>query len=67
MLGDKKEEALAEIAKGPTYRVFTQDFVMRKIIDFQPFKAEELIKQMAQWQLKSTENLIKSILNNNCD
>jgi hypothetical protein len=67
LLGKKREEAEREQAKGPTYKVFTQDFVMKKLIDFLPYKAEECIFQMASWMLKSTENVIRSILNNSMD
>ena len=67
LLGSKKEEALKEQAKGPTFRVFTKDFVMKKIIDFCPFKSEEMIREIASWKLNSTENVMRSILNNSCD
>lgn len=40
---------------------------MKKVIDFCPFKSEDMIRDMASWKLISTENVMRSMLNNSCD
>lgn len=54
----------SDIAK---YKVFTLDFVFKKIIDYGEDQAEGRIRQCAQWKLKTSENFLRSLLKNGMD
>jgi hypothetical protein len=47
--------------------VFTFDFVFRKFIDFGEDQAVSRIRAMANWKLKTTENMLRSLLKNGMD
>ena len=49
------------------YRVFTLDFVFRKLIDYSDDQVVHKIRKIGHWKIKSTENILKSMLSNNMD
>lgn len=46
------------------YRVFTLDYIFRKVIDYGEDQAEARIRVIAKWKLRSSENILQSLLNN---
>lgn len=46
------------------YRVFTFDYVFKKIIDYSDNNAEYRLRKVVNWKIPSTENIIKSLLKN---
>jgi hypothetical protein len=48
-------------------KVFTLDFVIKKLIDYGEDQAEQRVRQLSQWKIKTTENLLKSLLKNGMD
>ena len=47
------------------YRTFTFDFLFKKLIDYSEEQAQARVRQVASWKIKSTENILKSLLINN--
>ena len=48
---------------GPkTYKVFTMEYIIKKLLDYGEDSAKARIHQISQWKLKSTENVLKSFL-----
>ncbi len=56
-----------EISADGKFRVFTIDFVIRKLIDYSDEQVAPKIRQIGMWKIKSTENILKSFLSNNMD
>ena len=54
-------------AQGARFKVFTIDYVIKKIIDYGEERVNELVDEVAAWRLKSTENVLKALLKNNMD
>lgn len=54
-------------AQGARFKVFTLDYIIKKIIDYGEEKVNELVDEVACWKLKSTENVLKAFLKNNMD
>jgi hypothetical protein len=54
-------------AQGARFKVFTVDYIIKKIIDYGEEKVDELVDEVAGWRLKSTENILKALLKNNMD
>jgi hypothetical protein len=46
------------------YRVFTFDYIFRKVIDYGEEQAEARIRVIAKWKIRSSENILQSLLNN---
>lgn len=46
------------------FKVFTFDFVIKKVIDFAEDKAEQRVRKIANWKIQSTENILKALLKN---
>jgi hypothetical protein len=63
---DHDPEAIKN-AQGARFKVFTVDYVIKKIIDYGEEKVNELVDEVAAWNLKTTENVIKALLKNNMD
>ncbi len=49
------------------FKVFTIDYVIKKILDYGEEKGIELVQAVAKWKLKSSENILKALLKNNMD
>ena len=49
------------------YFVFTFDFLIEKILKYCDEFAEQRIRLVAAWKLKSTENFLESLLRNQQD
>jgi hypothetical protein len=47
--------------------VFTLDYVFKKLIDYGEDQAEARVRQVAQWRLKTSENMLRSLLKNGMD
>jgi hypothetical protein len=47
--------------------VFTLDYIIKKLIDYGEEQAEARVRQVAQWKLKTTENVLRSLLKNGID
>ncbi len=56
--------------------MFTIDYIIKKVIDYSEEKGKyrfikfignELVKEIAKWKLRSTENVLKALLKNNMD
>ncbi len=54
-------------AQGARFKVFTIDYIIKKIIDYGEERVNELVDEVAAWKLKSTENILKALLKNNMD
>lgn len=54
-------------AQGARFKVFTLDYVIKKIIDYGEELGKDLVKGVAAWRLRTTENILKSMLKNNMD
>jgi hypothetical protein len=52
---------------GARFKVFTLDYVIKKVLDYGEEKGLQLVEQIASWRLKSTENVLKAFLKNNLD
>ena len=55
----------SELAPSSRFKVFTFDFMLKRIVDFSEEHTIARVKRIAQWKIKSTENIIKSLLKNN--
>jgi hypothetical protein len=49
---------------GSMYKVYTLDYIFKKIIEYSEDNSGKLIKQIAHWKLRSSENILRSLLNN---
>lgn len=49
------------------YKTFTLDYIFKKLVDFGEDQAVNRIKKIANWKLKTTENILKSLLKNGLD
>ncbi len=58
------EEINAETKR---YKVFTFDFLFKRVLDFCEDQATNRIKAIVHWKIKSSENILKSLLLNNQD
>ena len=54
-------------AQGARFKVFTVDYIIKKIIDYGEEKVNELVDEVASWRLKTSENILKALLKNNMD
>jgi hypothetical protein len=61
---DKVSDINSEIDK---VKVFTLDFVIKKLIDYGEDQAESRVRQVAHWKIKTTENVLRSLLKNGMD
>jgi hypothetical protein len=52
---------------GARFKVFTLDYVIKKVLDYGEEKGLQLVEQVACWRLKSSENVLKAFLKNNLD
>ncbi len=52
---------------GRVYKTFTLDLVFKKLIDYGEDQAQARVRQVAGWKIKSTENILRSLLQNNMD
>lgn len=43
------------------------DYVFKKLIDYGEDQAEARVRQVAQWKLKTSENMLRSLLKNGMD
>lgn len=48
-------------------KVFTIDFVIKKLIDYGEDQAEARVRQVAHWKIRTTENFLRSLLKNGMD
>ena len=50
------------------FKVFTFEFIVKKMLDFLPSdKAMKKVKEVANWKIQSTENILRALLKNNLD
>jgi hypothetical protein len=63
---DNDPDAVSALS-GARFKVFTLDYVIKKVLDYGEEKGPELVEQIANWQLKSSENILKAFLKNNLD
>lgn len=49
------------------FKVFTLEFVIKKVIEFSEEKGDKRVREIAHWKIKSTENILRSLLKNNKD
>ena len=49
------------------FKVFTLEFVIKKVIDYAEDKTDQRVREIAKWKIKSTENVLKALLKNNKD
>lgn len=62
----EQQTTLTEVTQ-QRFRVFTFDYVFKKIIDYADLAAEQRIRRIVNWKIPSTENILKSLLKNNQD
>lgn len=65
--GFDKQSNSGESGDGNRYRVFTLDYVFKKLIDYGEDQAEARCRQVSQWKLKTSENVLRSLLKNGMD
>ena len=46
------------------YKVFTIDYVIKKVLDFSLMDHDKKVREIANWDIQSTENLLKALLKN---
>lgn len=49
------------------YKVFTFDYLIKHLLDYGEEQGEARVRQMAFWRLRTTENLLKSLLKHHMD
>lgn len=49
------------------YKVFTFDFLFKKVLEYCEDQANNRIRAIVHWKIKSSENILKSLLLNNQD
>lgn len=49
------------------FKVFTLEFVIKKFIDYSDDQSYSKVRALADWELLTTENILKSLLKNNMD
>jgi hypothetical protein len=49
------------------YKVFTMDFIIKQTLDFGEDEGESRVRRIAHWKLKTTENVLKSLLIHHMD
>jgi hypothetical protein len=49
------------------YKVFTLQNTIKKVIEYGDDKGERRVREIANWKLKSTENILLALLKNNMD
>mmetsp|Transcript_43453 Transcript_43453/g.41916 ORF Transcript_43453/g.41916 Transcript_43453/m.41916 type:complete len:227 (-) Transcript_43453:2526-3206(-) len=49
------------------FRVYTFEYIFKKIVEFTEENSNKFIKQIANWKLKSSENILKALLTSNQD
>lgn len=63
---DEDPEAV-RAAMQARFKVFTFDYVIKKLIDYGEELGKQLVIKVARWDLRSSENLLKAMLKNNMD
>ena len=67
MVQSEQDPEAIKNAQGARFKVFTIDYIIKKIIDYGEERVNELVDEVAAWKLKSTENILKALLKNNMD
>eukprot|EP00347_Sterkiella_histriomuscorum_P019128 403342842 len=49
------------------FKVFTFEFIIKKVIDFTEINPDKRVRDIANWRIQSTENILKALLKNNRD
>ena len=49
------------------YKVFTIDYLIKRLLDYGEDQGESRVRQVAQWKLKTTENILFSLLKHHMD
>lgn len=49
------------------YKVFTMERVIRQTLDFGEDEGESRVRRIANWKLKTTENVLRSLLLHHMD
>jgi hypothetical protein len=49
------------------YKIFTLDYLIKHLIDYSEDQGEARVRQMATWKLRTTENILKSLLKHHMD
>ena len=53
---------VAENISSQRYKVFTMEHVIRQTLDFGEDEGESRVRRIANWKLKTTENVLRSLL-----
>jgi hypothetical protein len=51
-------------SENSNYRTYTIDYVIKKLNEFGEENAKELIRAVANWKIRTTEKVLKSLLKN---
>jgi len=49
------------------FKVFTIEYIVKKIIDYSEEKAVSRVRAVGQWKMKTTENVVRALLKNSMD
>lgn len=49
------------------YKVFTFDYMVKHLIDYGEEQSEARIRQVAHWKLRTTENILRSLIKHHMD
>lgn len=66
---DGAAQANTSVALDPSirYKVFTFDYLIKHLIDYGEDQGESRVRQIAHWKLRTTENILKSLLKHHMD
>lgn len=60
---EDSEDELDELNQ--KYQTFTFDYLFKKILELSEDQAASQIRQIVHWKMKSSENILRSLLQNN--
>jgi hypothetical protein len=63
---DNDPEAIMAAA-GVRFKVFTFDYIIKKLIDYGEEMGVKLVETITTWKFRSSENILKALLKNNMD
>ena len=62
---EKDDFGISEIPS--KYKVFTMEYIIKQTLDFGEDEGESRVRRIAHWKLKTTENVLKSLLMHHMD
>ena len=57
----------AENISSQRFKVFTMNYLIRQTLDFGEDEGESRVRRIANWKLKTTENVLRSLLLHHMD